>query len=245
MVVFVISGASYGLGPELVRQASHDHQNTVFALVESAQAAKRLAGLSSVRSNIHIYFETQRDRHAGYEIIARDISRTVPYVDILLNIVSWVGDCLGTRNLSRPNQTNDLQQSFSNHVLDTIHITNAFIPLLHRGSLKKVVTISSDQAFNHHAGWPSGFDGGIAYAMGKKALDMTISRYSGVPELQQNRFVYAMIECEPVNTSEKKKGDCSEDIQRQVQEIFEMVERLGCDDSGRCVKLRECDLITF
>ncbi|CAE6402994.1 unnamed protein product, partial [Rhizoctonia solani] len=234
MVVFVISGASYGLGPELVLQAGHTHRNTVFALVNSVQAAERLASLSSARDNIHVYFETQGDRHAGYEIIARDISRTVPSIDVLFNNASWVGDCLEARNPPRPNQMNDLQQFFSNHALDTIHITNAFIPLLHRGSLKKVVTITSDQAFNHHwhTAWPSGFDIGIAYAMGKTALDMTVSRYSGVPEFQQKGFVYVTIECEPVNTLEQKKEGYYEDIQRQVQEIFEMTERLGRDDSG-------------
>ncbi|KDN39513.1 hypothetical protein RSAG8_08808, partial [Rhizoctonia solani AG-8 WAC10335] len=166
MVVFVISGASHGLGPELVRQASDDNRNVVFALVKSPTAAERLAGLSPNSDNIHVYFETQGDRQAGYEIIARDISRTVSCVDILLNNAAWAGDCLGMQNLPQsshqPNQMNDLQQFFSDHVLDTIHITNAFIPLLHRGSLKKVVTITSAETFNRHSVLPSGLDVGVA-----------------------------------------------------------------------------------
>ncbi|CAE6445056.1 unnamed protein product [Rhizoctonia solani] len=248
MVVFVISGASYGLGPELARQASHDNRNTVFALVKSAKSAEQLASLSSTGDNIHVYFESQGDRQAGYEIIARDISRTVSCVDILLNNVAWLGDCLGIQNFARSdhraNQINDLQTFFSNHVLDTIHITNAFIPLLHRGSLKKVVTITSDQAFDRRS---SDFDVGVAYAMVKTALGIAVSRYSAIPELLRKGLIYATIECGPLDNSEQETQTDGyfEQIQKYVGEIFETTERLKRDDSGQCVKLREGDLITF
>ncbi|CAE6459606.1 unnamed protein product [Rhizoctonia solani] len=248
MVVFVISGASYGLGLELVRQASHDDRNTVFALVKSAKAAERLAGFSSTRDNVHVYFESQEDRQAGYEIIARDMSRTVSCVDILLHNVAWLGDCPGMQNFPRsdhqPNQINDLQKFFSNHVLDTIQITNAFIPLFHRGSLKKVVTITSDQTFDSHS---SGFDMGIAYAMVKAALGMAVLRYSAIPELQRKGLICATIECGPLDNSEQETqtDEHFEQIQKYVGEIFETMERLKRDYSGQCVKLRERDLITF
>ncbi|KAH7332925.1 hypothetical protein B0J17DRAFT_721703 [Rhizoctonia solani] len=240
MVVFVISGASYGIGPELVRQASQDNQNTVFALVKSTKAAERL--LSSARNNVHVYFEAQNDLQAGYGIIARDISRTVSYIDVLLNNTAWY---YSLRSNHEPNQINDLQQFFSNHVLDSIHITNAFIPLLHRGSLKKAVTITSEEAFNRHSVLPSGLDVGVAYAIAKTALNTAVSRYSASPELKQNGFVYAMVECGPVGTSELDKADSYEQVQELARDVFEKVERLGREDSGRCLKLRERDLITF
>ncbi|CAE6469882.1 unnamed protein product [Rhizoctonia solani] len=225
MVVLVISGASYGLGPELVRQASHDSGNIIFALVKSAKAAERLAGLSSTRNNVHVYFEAQKDLQAGYEIIARDISRTVSSIDVLINNTAWVWDCLGMQNL--------------------IHITNAFIPLLRRGSLKKVVTITSEGVINHHSVLPSGLDVGVAYAMAKTALDMAVSRYSAIPELKQNGVVCVMVECEHMDGREQDKDNPYEQVQELARGVFEMIERLEPDNSGRCIKLKERDLITF
>ncbi|CAE6518847.1 unnamed protein product [Rhizoctonia solani] len=249
MVVFVISGASYGIGPELVHRASHDSGNVVFALVKSAKAAERLAGLSSTRNNVHVYFEAQKDLQVGYEIIARDISRTVSSIDVLINNIAWVRDCLGMQNLLRsnhePNQINDLQQFFSNHVLDSIHITNAFIPLLRRGSLKKVVTITSEGVINHHSVLPSGLDVGVAYAMAKTALDMAVSRYSAIPELKQNGVVCVMVECEHMDGREQDKDNPYEQVQELARGVFKMIERLERDNSGRCIKLKERDLITF
>ncbi|CAE6438381.1 unnamed protein product [Rhizoctonia solani] len=246
MVVFIISGASYGLGRELVRQASLDDRNVIFALVKSAKAAEQLTDLTSARNNIHVYFQTQEDRQAGYKLG----QKTAPESEICKSrhMYTVYAHRLTTvfriRTDHYPNQMNDLQRFFSNHVLDVIRITNAFIPLLDRGSLKKVVTLTSEGVSNSHSILPSGLDVGVAYTMARTALDMAMSRYSAIHELRQKGFVYTIIESGSIATSGGKDNYHSK-VREVAREILEMIERLRHDNSGRCTKLRERDLITL
>ncbi|KAF8692839.1 NAD(P)H-binding, partial [Rhizoctonia solani] len=197
MVVFVISGASYGLGPELVCQASCNDQNIVFALVRSPKVDKRLADVTITRNNIYVYFETQEDHQTGYEVRPKT---SLDRVSQCLTLQS----SFRTRFTHQMNHMNNLQQFFANHVLDAIQITNAFTPLLDRGSPKKVITLTSQEPFNSRLTMPSGLDVGVAYAMAKTALEIAVLRYSAIPEYKQKGFVYAIVESSSLFNPEEK-----------------------------------------
>lgn len=71
----------------------------------------------------------------------------------------------------------DFNAAFSTNVLGPVLTTNAFLPLLKKGSLKKVLTLSSgfgDEEFNLKAGtWQQS-----AYCASKAALDMVNVKFA-------------------------------------------------------------------
>ena len=73
--------------------------------------------------------------------------------------------------------TRDLLDSFNVNVIGTINVTNAFLPLLKRGTLKKVAALSSGMSDRNFT-LLAKLDIGIAYSISKAALNMAVSTFS-------------------------------------------------------------------
>jgi NAD(P)-dependent dehydrogenase (short-subunit alcohol dehydrogenase family) len=72
----------------------------------------------------------------------------------------------------------DLSEAFNTNVLGPIVTTNAFLPLLRKGSLKKVITINSGLADPQLSlkGEIANFN---AHSISKSALEMVNVKYAG------------------------------------------------------------------
>ena len=89
------------------------------------------------------------------------------------------------------------------NVLGVIHVTNAFLPLLREGSVKKVVMISSglgDLQLTLRLGFPFS----APYCISKAALNMVVAKYA--MELQQKGIAFLAISPGVVDTATGPRG---------------------------------------
>ncbi|KAF4950574.1 hypothetical protein FSARC_13142 [Fusarium sarcochroum] len=149
MPSYGITGASKGIGREFVHQISRDSPNVVFAIVRDVEAAIPKFPTSS---NVHI--------------IKGDVTDPVSLLEAAEQVSKING---GKPQLFRG--------PFTTAILGGLWATNAFLPLIEKGSEKKIVHISStaaDVGFVRTAGitW------GVAYGVAKAGLNTQIARYA-------------------------------------------------------------------
>ncbi|KAB5588816.1 hypothetical protein CTheo_7738 [Ceratobasidium theobromae] len=258
VTVYVVSGASYGIGLELTRRLSSDTKNLVFALVTSVTAAEPLSTLTQSRENLRVYFETEGDRQRGFEgfhfkMIARDIGKSAEGVDVLINNISCAaggaGGCDILSSEYRHTQIDDSHRLPSGCAFDADNVTRAFIPLLHRGLLKKVVTIASGQAHDLqlNSALPSNLEGSVPSNATKPTLRLTGARYSTLSELVREGFICVTMDCDIGGVSEIQNGSYRDNVLPYfVENVLTAIAHLKPEDSGRCIRVEhERDLITL
>lgn len=72
--------------------------------------------------------------------------------------------------------TRDLHDTFSTNAIGNIHLFNLFIPLILKGSAKKVITITTGMA-DHDLTVKYGVYEGAPYAVSKAAMNMVTSKF--------------------------------------------------------------------
>ncbi|KAI1632601.1 putative short chain dehydrogenase [Biscogniauxia mediterranea] len=153
MSVYVITGVSKGIGFEFVKQISEDPKNLVIGLVrDKAATEKKVATELGPRSNVHILhgdltsYASLKEAAAETAKIVGD--RGVDYLvangayPSLFDAYEPIG-VLGEKVEELEECSNRL---FQTNVVGNIHLFNLFLPLVKKGKVKKVITISSGQA---------------------------------------------------------------------------------------------------
>ncbi|TCD63794.1 hypothetical protein EIP91_004945 [Steccherinum ochraceum] len=156
MPSYVVTGANRGIGFEFVRQLSSQSENTVFAVVRNPSASKDLYDLQKSRENIHVV-EADLTNPTSWKTAADAVAKvTGGTLDTLINNAAYMTppvpaiDSYGEGQESK--LASDFVDSFQINVVETIHATNAFLPLILAASKKstsptpKVVTLSSGVA---------------------------------------------------------------------------------------------------
>ncbi|KAL6305096.1 short-chain dehydrogenases/reductase [Sparassis latifolia] len=202
MPSYVVTGASRGLGLEFVRQLSANKENTVFGLVRNLAGSPALLELQKSRSNLHVLKADILDLPA-LEAAAADIAKiTGGSLDYLINNAAYVDD--ETREISLdafPDEktlAEGMQKSFNVNVIGVLHTTNTFLPLLKKGSVKKVVSLSTglaDLEFTR----ASGSAVHVPYSVSKAALNMVVVKYGA--RFKDEGFTFLAISPGLVNTS--------------------------------------------
>ncbi|KAL5456408.1 hypothetical protein PMIN06_003914 [Paraphaeosphaeria minitans] len=179
MPSYVITGASRGLGWGFVKHLSEDTSNTVIGLVRNAPATiERVKTELADRKNIHILQADLNDTPALKKAAADTANITGGSLDYLVGNAAYLDmfdqfdGPSGLLANSTPEEFTKLFRSFfDTNVLAQIFLYEAFLPLLLKGSIKKVLSISScmgDPDFNRE--WAH--DQAILYSSSKAALNM-------------------------------------------------------------------------
>ncbi|KAL1891835.1 hypothetical protein Sste5346_007379 [Sporothrix stenoceras] len=183
MPSWVISGVSKGLGFSFLQNLSEDPANTIFGLVRDKAAVEAKVAAEIGRDNIHIIQADTTDPvalQAAAQEISEKTGGSVDYVianAALQAKTALVGlDVLG-RDPAALEQ--DLVDHFRVNAVGPVHLFTAFLPLVLKSDIKKMIAISSGmgdpemtiQADIYHA---------TAYAMSKAALNMAIAKFSAV-----------------------------------------------------------------
>ena len=71
----------------------------------------------------------------------------------------------------------DLVESLNVNVLGVMYSINAFLPLIRKGRVKKIIVISTGVA-DLHLTLESGHPAGVAYCVSKAALNMVVAKYA-------------------------------------------------------------------
>src|SRR5215471_2499222 len=151
---YLITGASRGLGAELVRQL-RERGHTVFAAVRDPSAAGEAArsGAKVVRLDVN--------RSETFDTFTRTLDAPV---DVLVNNAGIAADDASLQSLT----ADTMERVFRTNVFGPALLTKALLPLLRRGNRKIVVNVSS--GLGSLAATPGGFS--YAYCASKSALNM-------------------------------------------------------------------------
>lgn len=200
MPSYAVAGASRGLGLEFVKQLL-SKGNTVIALVRTPSTAHGLHAIHD--ANLHIVKADIADP-ASLKTAAEETAKvTGGSLDVLINNGVFQDPKHAFHDiLTFPDEqalTENFNASWSTNVLGPIYTFNAFLPLLRKGTLRKVLTLSTglaDPALNLDAE----FGYHVAYCVSKCALEMVNVKYAVA--LRKEGFTFLAISPGVVNTAE-------------------------------------------
>ncbi|KAJ7176204.1 hypothetical protein C8R43DRAFT_1197777 [Mycena crocata] len=206
MSSYVVTGAARGIGFEFIKQLSADQKNTVFALVRNEATATELKKLPG--KNITVLEADITDTKAlkkAADAVSKTTGGKLDYLinnAALINFESTISTLLRlslTRGFSETEEAleMDLIDHFKVNTIGTIHCTNTFLPLLRKGTVKKVITISSGQG-DVDAVLEMGIEESPGYAISKAAINLAIAKYA--VELRPEGFVFLSLSPGAVNT---------------------------------------------
>ncbi|KAI0407919.1 NAD(P)-binding protein [Xylaria palmicola] len=149
MPSYLITGVSRGIGFELLCQVSQNPDNVVVGLVRDKAATEKKVLAELNRPNIHIVQADLTD----YDSLKKSIDAVAPIVNGSLDCVianagyisKWsqydpIG-ALGERDHKK--LEDDMLECFRVNVIGNVHLFTICMPLILKGQMKKVVTISS------------------------------------------------------------------------------------------------------
>lgn len=181
MSSYAITGASRGIGREFIRQLAANPSNTVFAIVRDPSGAA-LADLVAKHTNVHAIKADVTDP-ASLLAAAHAVSAvTGGTLDVLIH--NAIASDMATMSYSPSQFPLDVVATHAmfDGVLGTavyggLWVTNAFLPLIEKGSQKKIVHISSGMG-DVGLVRQSGISYAVAYAVAKAGMNMLVAKYA-------------------------------------------------------------------
>ncbi|KAG1139216.1 hypothetical protein G6F37_010757 [Rhizopus arrhizus] len=183
MSIYVITGASRGIGLEFVRQVS-SKGNTVFACARNPDQSEELRQLTDNKSVYSVKLDVTCDRSLK-EAVQEVSKHATEGIDVLINNAGLTL----TKNNVEEAPKDELIKVFETNVTGVTETTKAFLPLLRkRGSdhTKKILNISSSVGSISN----TSSTGSAAYRISKSALNMT-TKLQALHLAKENFIVYA------------------------------------------------------
>lgn len=180
MVVYVVVGASRGLGYEFLRQLSQDSNNTVFGLARNKVAVEKQLAEDGL-NNVHIISAEITDR-ASLQAAKAEIEKSTSVVDVLIHNAAIMPVRTYYGGLSYHEKTpeafdEDMTAIFETNTIAVVKTINVFLPLIKKSSIKKVIALSTGLADDNLTNNFEIPDGAI-YSMSKAALNTAIAKYN-------------------------------------------------------------------
>ncbi|KAF2165393.1 hypothetical protein M409DRAFT_24243 [Zasmidium cellare ATCC 36951] len=148
MPSYLITGAGRGLGYAFLKQLAADPNNTVIGMVRNKDAGTQKLKSDAVE-NVHLV-EGDITSVRGLSLAMKEVaSITHGSLDVLINNAAYVSDKTRAKTLldgSDEELQEDLMHSSHVNVVGVAHTIRAFLPLLRKGNVKNVITISTGVA---------------------------------------------------------------------------------------------------
>ncbi|KAH9922389.1 NAD-P-binding protein [Fomitopsis serialis] len=217
MPSYAIIGGSRGIGLEFVRQLALNEENTVFVTVRNKDKSTHLRATVAQlpHKNVRILQADVVDKQA-IKNAATELGRlSGGGLDILIynaarlefdNLLRGPGDYDNDEELDE-----EFIQSFKVNVLGPIHIVNNFLPLLRKGSAKKIIILGSEggeRSFVQHVH----ISGLGAYGVTKAAEHMVATKYAVALENEGFTVVSVspgFVDVSGTNSEPLSEGDAS------------------------------------
>ncbi|PLB41381.1 putative short chain dehydrogenase [Aspergillus candidus] len=184
MSVYVITGVSRGIGFEFLRQISEDPSSLVIGLVRDKPATeKKIVAELGGRPNIHILYG-DLSNYASLKQAAADTAEIVGErgVDYLVANGALLPSLDAYKPIgalsNKPEEIDSVSAQLSQtNIAGNIHLFHLFLPLVLKGTVKKVITISTGLAdldlTNEYE-----MDVGALYAAFKAALNIIVAKFN-------------------------------------------------------------------
>ncbi|KAL9028868.1 MAG: hypothetical protein Q9196_002822 [Gyalolechia fulgens] len=183
MSSYVIAGASRGLGLELVRQLAQDPQNTVIGLARNTRDALSRYG-ETPPTNVTFIEADILNLDSLKSASSKTESLTGGTLDYLINNAAYVSNTsafktLGDFSDDPDTLAEDLTTSFTTNVIGVIQTINVFVPLLRKGTEKKVLTLSTGMADVDLINQVE-LDVAAPYSISKAAVNVAVAKYNAL-----------------------------------------------------------------
>ncbi|KAH9930653.1 NAD-P-binding protein [Fomitopsis serialis] len=235
MPSYVVIGGSRDIGLELVRQLAANADNIVFATVRNKTGLTYLNELvaSLTTGNIHV-LEADVVEHSSMKAIAADAAETTGgSLDVLIHNAARTERENIFRGLTNYEDDDKLDaefiesMSYTTHstlfkvnVRGAIHAVNAFLPLLRKGSTKKIAIIGSEGGTPEFV-WKLRLHSMAAYGATKSAEQLVMTKYAAL--LEPEGFTVVAIDPGLVDVSKttpEKREFCVEGQLVRFEETF-------------------------
>ncbi|OJK03000.1 hypothetical protein ASPACDRAFT_1886024 [Aspergillus aculeatus ATCC 16872] len=181
MASYAITGASKGIGREFVRQLAADTNNTVLAIVRNPESPE-IVDLTSKHPNVHAIKGDVTDPQSILQAAAAAAAVTGGTLDVLIHNSNAVDAAsMSYTPTQMPFDAQAMRASFepslSTNVYGGLWATNAFLPLIEKGTQKKIVHISTgmaDTAFIKKAS----VSVAVTYSIAKAAVNVQVAKYA-------------------------------------------------------------------
>ncbi|BAE66534.1 unnamed protein product [Aspergillus oryzae RIB40] len=179
MSSYAITGASKGIGLEFVRQLAADTTNTVLAIVRDPESPG-ISKLASNHLNLHVIKGDVTDPKSILEAASAAAAVTGGKLDVLIHNSNAVDMATASFNPTQiPFDAQAVRAMFdlplSTGVYGGLWTTNAFLPLIEKGSQKKIVHISSAMADLDFIN-KTGVSYGVAYSIAKAGMNVQVAK---------------------------------------------------------------------
>jgi len=204
---WAVTGASRGLGLAFVLYLSAQYPNDiVIGIVRNKSNITQASHEQLDHKNLHFVEADISDSSAASKAADTISSITGGTLDVLINNAAY------NSPTTRPNKPStfianpellkrEMEASVATNVLGTMFITNCLVPLLKKGSLRKLITISSGNAVRNVVK-DCNTANNVTYASTKATLDHIMLMYS--IELKTDGIVVLGVSPGWVNTSGKE-----------------------------------------
>ncbi|EPS96189.1 NAD-binding protein, partial [Fomitopsis schrenkii] len=195
MPSFALIGAARGIGLELARQLSADTENTVIVTVRNSERSTHIKDLQqSRRGNLHIIEADVVDQPAMQLAATEAAKITGGSLDVVVHNAARTEKATMPKGLfdyDTPEKLDaELLASFNVNVLGVVHSVNAFLPLLRKGTTKKIIVISGEAGVQDLV-WKMRLGHAAAYGITKAAENMVATKYAAL--LEEEGFVVASV----------------------------------------------------
>ncbi|KAK4503202.1 hypothetical protein PRZ48_006630 [Zasmidium cellare] len=193
MPSWLVTGASRGLGYAWITHLAAQPDNTVFAIVRNVKATEDRLAKDNVK-NITVLSADIVDYSALEKAAAEIAKATGGSLDYLIHNAALVSTESAFTTLldGKPAAVDaDLTESFNANVLGTAHVVRAFLPLIRKGSAKKIVVTSTGMA---DIDLVNRFSIAIAspYAISKAAANALVSKYHAAVGKSEGILIFSM-----------------------------------------------------
>lgn len=177
MPSYLITGASRGLGYAWLSCLSAG-SNTVVGLVRNKAPVQQRLELDDIR-NVHLV-EADITNFESLHNARREVSSlTNGSLDVLINNAVFMAEESAFKTVTDLDQKTlerELDNSFQTNVIGLANVINAFLPMIRRGSERKIISISSLLADLELANKYE-IDNAAPYSVSKAAMNVLISKY--------------------------------------------------------------------
>ncbi|KAH0846061.1 hypothetical protein AYO21_01274 [Fonsecaea monophora] len=180
MPSYLVTGANRGLGYGFVTFLAKNPENTIVGIVRNKEAADKSVAADGLKNVTMIQAEVVdlKSLLAAREKVAHITGGSLDY---LINNAAYIDHTSQGKSLDDFEDSPEaldkaLVDSFNVNVVGVIHVINVFLPLIKKGTQKKVVVISSGMADPDLVN--SGISTDAPYTISKAAVNMAICKYN-------------------------------------------------------------------
>lgn len=176
MTTALITGANRGLGYETARQLA-ERGWTVLVGARDPERGRTAAEKLAAEGGDVRYVPLDVTDDASVDAAVADVARSTEHLDVLVNNAGIVGDTSGPLE-TRPT---DFLACFGVNLLGPVRVTRAFLPLLGKTELPRVVMVSSGMGSITVTSDTDRIEStliGLVYPSSKAALNMVTTQYA-------------------------------------------------------------------